>query len=260
MSMKVPKFITCLIDVHCPFLKEKDFSYMLEKIDKAAQNLTVNFVLFNENLIFQPNRIHNDYRYMFDIDHNEYANKISYLDNAISDCLFNFTYNEFPKNNNYLFVMTTIDSSFDFSVENLSKLTLKIFKEKYSLILLLFWDDKIYEIADLRKKLYHLRKWIENNTNGIMIVIKNYSVIKQLMTCVHPLKFKEFDPIVLKNMVTSIDLNMQLESIILKKNILSTKKNQNLLSDSTSNEKEEKNTQSNKVDETLNEDMIYFIN
>jgi len=119
----------------------------------------------------------------------------------------------------------------------------------------------IYESSDLRKKLHQLRKWIENNTNGIMIVVKNYSVIKQLLTCIHPLRFKEFDPIVLKNMVTSIDLNLHLECMLMKKISNSLKKNALVLNEITNFQvKEEKGTQSNKVDETVNEEQIYFIN
>jgi hypothetical protein len=183
------------------------------------------------------------------------------LDKAILDSLDKYQYNEFPKNNNYLFALTTIDSQFDFSMENLSKITLQIFKEKYSLILIIFWDDKIYESSDLRKKLHQLRKWIENNTNGIMIVVKNYSVIKQLLNCIHPLRFKEFDPIVLKNMVTSIDLNLHLECMLMKKTSNSQNKNGLVSKDLTTFQvKDEKGTQSNKVDETVNEEQIYFIN
>ena len=198
---------------------------------------------------------------MFNLDYQEYSNKTSVLDKAILDSLDKYQYNEFPKNNNYLFALTTIDSQFDFSMENLSKITLQIFKEKYSLILIIFWDDKIYESSDLRKKLHQLRKWIENNTNGIMIVVKNYSVIKQLLTCIHPLRFKEFDPIVLKNMVTSIDLNLHLECMLMKKTSNSQNKNGLVSKDLTTFQvKDEKGTQSNKVDETVNEEQIYFIN
>ncbi len=261
MTMKVPKFITYLIDVNCPFLKEKDFLYLFEKIQKLANNTTVNFVLFNESLIFPPKDGENECSFMFNLDYQEYSNKTSVLDKAILDSLDKYQYNEFPKNNNYLFALTTIDSQFDFSMENLSKITLQIFKEKYSLILIIFWDDKIYESSDLRKKLHQLRKWIENNTNGIMIVVKNYSVIKQLLNCIHPLRFKEFDPIVLKNMVTSIDLNLHLECMLMKKTSNSQNKNGLVSKDLTTFQvKDEKGTQSNKVDETVNEEQIYFIN
>jgi hypothetical protein len=261
MTMKVPKFVTYLIDVNCPFLKEKDFLYLVRKIQKLVNNVTVNFVLFNESLIFPPKGEEDECSYLFNIDNNEYLNKTSILDKAILACLDKYKYNEFPKNNNYLYAMTTIDSSFDFSMDNLSKITLQIFKDKYSLILIIFWDDKIYESSSLRKKLHQLRKWIENNTNGIMIVVKNYSVIKQLLTCIHPLIFKEFDPIVLKNMVTSIDLNLHLESILMKKKRNSQNKNTVISNESTNFQViGEKGTQNIKEDETINEEHIYFIN
>lgn len=261
MTMKVPKFITYLIDVHCPILKERDFRYLFEKLDKIANNTTVNFALFNESLIFPPNNDQEQYSFLFNLDHKEYFNKVSTLDKAILASLEKFKYNEFPKNNNYLFVLTTIDSSFDFSIENISNLTLQIFKDKYSLILIIFWEDKIYESSDLKKKLHQLRKWIESNTNGILIVIKNYSVIKQLLTCVFPLKFKEFDPIVLKNMVTSIDLNLNLENILMRKTSKSQKKKGLISNESlTFQGRDEKVNQSNKVDDTVNEELIYFIN
>jgi hypothetical protein len=251
-----------LIDVNCPFLKEKDFKYMLEKISSMAPNGIVNYILFNETLIFNERNAHYDFQFIFEIDQDNYKDSVSQLDKAILACLEEFKYNEFPKNNNYLFVLTNIDSSFDLSIDNLTKITLQIFKEKYSLILLLFWDDKIYDSYELKRKLNQLRKWIENNTNGIMIIIKNYSVIQHLMSCVHPIKFKEFDPIVLKNMVTSIDLNLHLESVLAKKSLLkSPKKPQvNFFSESTQGREEKITNQSNKAEETLNEEMIYFIN
>lgn len=259
MTMKVSKYITYLIDVNCPFLLEKDFKYMFEKICLAYSNLTINFALFNEELILNKTDVHSDYNFLFSIDQNDYRNKTSNLDKAIFDTLNNFIYHEYPKNNNYLYVLTNIDANFDFSLSNLSKISIKIFKEKYSLIILLFWDDKIYDSPLLKKKLNKLRMWIESNSNGIMIIIKNYSVIQYLMTCIHPIKFKEFDPIVLKNLVTSIDLNLHLEEFFLKKNTKSALKSNNTLRKSTQ-VLDKKHIQINMEDESLTEEMIYFNN
>lgn len=259
MTMKVPKFITYLIDINCPFLKEKDFQYMLDKIATHAPNCLVNFVLFNETLIFNKMNKHQEFDFIFEADPDDYKGSTSRLDKAIESCLEEFQYNEFPKNNNYLFVLTNIDASFDMSIENLTRITLQIFKSKYSVILLLFWDDKIYDSPELKKKLHQLRKWIENNTNGILIIIKNYSVIKQLLTCVHPLKFKEFDPIVLRNLVTSIDLNLHLESVLAKKHY-STMKSTLRMEKILMNESTGREYATVPSNETFNEEMIYFIN
>ena len=254
MTKRVAKNVTYLIDVHCPILKQNDFKYMLENMTLNG-NTSINFVLFNETLIYNENGMHHDYNFLFSDEHKNYANTTSSLDKAILECLENFKYNDFPKNNNYLIVLTDIDSSFDHSINNLSKITLKIFKEKYSLIILLFWDDKIYNSAELKKKLYYLRKWLENNTNGLMIIVKNYSVIKHLMNCIHPIKFKEFDPIVLKNMVTSIDLNLHLENILSKKAI----KSSNIV---ITNNSIDSNNEDKKYiyEDNQNDDIIYFTN
>ena len=253
MTKRVAKNITYLIDVHCPILNQNEFKHMFEKMTLNGNTL-INFVLFNENLIFNENGENHDYNFLFSNKKKDFAYRTSALDKAIIGCLDNFKYNDFPKNNNYLFVLTDIDASFDHSRDNIIKITLKIFKEKYSLIVLLFWDDKIYKSAELKKKLYQLRKWLENNTNGVMILIKNYTVIKHLMNCVHPVKFKEFDPLIMKNMVTSIDLNLHLENI-LSKQALNTSNNANFNNSIILDNNDKKYIIEN---DNQNEDIAYF--
>jgi len=205
------KNITYLIDVNCPFLLQKEFKYTLEKIRLSDNCGTINFQCFNEDLISFNINMSKDQNLseIFSIDQSHFCDKISKLDNAIFKTIENFKV-EKTKNNNYLFILTNIDSGFDFSDENLTKINKKIFKEQFYLILLIFWDVKINDSPELIKKLDQLRSWIENKINGIIIIIKNFSMIEKLLTCNYPIKFKENDQSALKKF-TFIDINVHLE-------------------------------------------------
>ena len=211
------KNITYLIDVNCPFLLQKEFKYTLEKIRLSDNCGTINFQCFNEDLISFNINMSKDQNLseIFSIDQSHFCDKISKLDNAIFKTIENFKV-EKTKNNNYLFILTNIDSGFDFSDENLTKINKKIFKEQFYLILLIFWDVKINDSPELIKKLDQLRSWIENKINGIIIIIKNFSMIEKLLTCNYPIKFKENDQSALKKF-TFIDINVHLEEVHSKK-------------------------------------------
>lgn len=130
------------------------------------------------------------------------------LDLSIRNVLKFYNFKDYPKNNNFLIVLTSIDAAFSFNRDNLIRISQTLYDTQYSIILCILNDERIYTEEKYQRKLQCYKKFIEENIiNGHLFILKSFSLLKYIINCISPNKLKEFDVLTMKTFLESIDLN-----------------------------------------------------
>ena len=129
------------------------------------------------------------------------------VDKAIKKVIKFYQFEEQPKNNNFLFVFTTIDSDFNFNdKENKIQISGLLFESKYTFILCIMYDERIFNKPEYKRKYENYKKFIEGGVvNGHIFLIRSFSLIKFIINCASPQQFKQFDFESLKSFIKVID-------------------------------------------------------
>jgi hypothetical protein len=197
----------------------------------ADENFFVNFSFEDQEIInFFRKKDSNDeessYKVTVEPDYNDYAcffnfinthkkinnvftqNLYSRVDISIKNAIKHHKFQEYPKNNNFIIALTTIDSGFSFERENRLQISQALYDSQYSLIVCIVYDAKIAKDEKYRNKLLCYKKFIESDIiNGHVFLLKSFSVLKYVLNCVIPNKFKEFEISTMKTFMDSVDLN-----------------------------------------------------
>jgi hypothetical protein len=176
--------------------------------DESIQILSENneTILNDCNTPYEFFEFINNYKRL-DNNNNNYFNQPR-LDLSITNVLKFYNFKEYPKNNNFLIVLTSIDAAFSFNRDNLIRISQTLYDTQYSLILCILNDERIYTQEKYQRKLQCYKKFIEENIiNGHLFILKSFSLLKYIINCISPNKLKEFDVLTMKTFLESIDLN-----------------------------------------------------
>jgi hypothetical protein len=236
MTKKYPKNVVIMIDLNFSFIKD---SYFQEIIKYAVfkENHFFNFALFDDKNLYvysdlkydDPDiinlcKFNTEGEFVEDETHPyvkifDFINNYSNIDNInniksahrldvnLIKCLNCYQFKEYPKNNNFIIIFTTIDSEFDFTPENLVKLSGTLYEGEYSLILCVLYDYRLYQEERYIRKLSSYKKFIEEQIiNGQLIIMYSFSLVKTILKLISPLTLKEFNMIKMRSYLNSFDV------------------------------------------------------
>ena len=114
---------------------------------------------------------------------------------------------DYPKNNNFVIIFTTIESEFIFDKEEVIEVSTSLYKNQYSFILCLLYEEKIFKEEKYRTKLEKYKKFIYSQIiNGHLFIFKSLTILKYIINCVVPSTFKEFETILMSSFLESIKI------------------------------------------------------
>lgn len=153
----------------------------------------------NFNFIFLPKeKLPTKGRRKFTNDHELQSN----VNLAIDQVLNVFEFNDFPKNNNFIFIFTTTRSSFDFSTKNLISTSTHLLDKQFSVILCLF----VHDLEADKKIINKYNEWINNHIlNGKMYIVRQFYQIKNALYSILPQPIRMFNFKKFKNFCKSIE-------------------------------------------------------
>lgn len=247
MTKNFHKNILLLFDLDYPFMKDKTFQniiinniekenhfyhialfdyhlYINKNIDSSKLNKynsqleeeyvkNINQESREEINLEDDDKEYNKYKTVFKfVDEyqkveNVFTKNRNRLDNAIKHSLQFYQFKEYPKNNNFLIVFTTIDSGFSFEQENVKSVTSSLYETQYTLILCILYKDKIFTDQKYKTKFECYKKFVEDDViNGHIFLVNSFIIMKYILNCVTPQKFKEFDTITMRTILESVDI------------------------------------------------------
>ena len=182
----------------------------------TSKNKTISF----NNYYDKNTRNSSKISYEFDIEDDVFDSNLNLPIDFIPE-IFNF--NDYPKNNNYLFVFTSIKSKFEFTKNKLKSISTLLMNKQYSLILCIYY--KKHKKENENKNLFRLnlnnitssntkeenlinkyKQWVNNHIiNGKVYVINSFEQLKYVLLSLQPIIVNPYNIKKIRDIYNSLD-------------------------------------------------------